>query len=172
MNPPFVSWAGLPREQRSTMRQVLGDSLAGRGDLSMAFVSRASAALRKGGVLGTLLPGSLLTLEACNRWRREILEKHDIDLVASLGEFGLFTYAHVQVAMLVLRKPNSELERSERVFGLVADNSSDATSNALRGLRRRRGTVEGAQRRGMAIVCYDQTGPQAKRNVEANASEH
>ena len=64
MNPPFISWAALGDKQRQQMREVLGGRLTGRGDYSMAFVVRALDALRPGGVLGTLLPGSLLTLLA------------------------------------------------------------------------------------------------------------
>ena len=51
MNPPFVSWTNLPTDQRKRLQEdVLLGRLAGRGDLSMAFVTRALDALTPGGV--------------------------------------------------------------------------------------------------------------------------
>src|SRR5690606_13575530 len=69
MNPPFVSWPALSPEQRDTMRDVLGDRLEGRGDLSMAFVTRALDSVAVGGALGVLLPSSLLTTQSAVTWR-------------------------------------------------------------------------------------------------------
>lgn len=45
------------------MQEVLETDMVGRGDLSMAFVTKAQACLRPGGVLGALLPSSLLNLK-------------------------------------------------------------------------------------------------------------
>ena len=85
MNPPFISWQSLNDLQRDQMRQVLGSRLRGRGDLSMAFVSRAIDLLAAGGAFGVLLPSSLLTLQAAEDWRTDLLERTDLRLLASLG---------------------------------------------------------------------------------------
>ena len=136
MNPPFVSWLALTPQQRQQMRDVLGHRLQGRGDFSMAFVTRALETLSSGGVIGTLLPGSLLTLQAAEAWRKDILDKVDLRFIASLGEYGLFAHAQVQVAAAVFSKPHSEPEQHERVAALVTANDPEATGNALRTLRR------------------------------------
>lgn len=107
MNPPFVSWSALDNRQRDQMRQVLGLRLEGRGDLSMAFVTRALDAVAPGGALGVLLPSSLLTLQAAEAWRTDLLDKSDLRLLASLGDYGLFAYALVQVAAAVFAKPSA-----------------------------------------------------------------
>lgn len=138
MNPPFVAWPALKDEQRQQMRAVLGPRLEGRGDLSMAFVTRALEALVPGGVLGTLLPGSLLTLKAADKWRTDLLDRADLRFIASLGDYRLFAYAHVQVAAMVLARPPSDRHRDDAAVALVTANDPAATGNALRTLRRTR----------------------------------
>ena len=136
MNPPFISWSALTKEQRQQMQDVLGPRLIGRGDFSMAFVTRALEALRPGGVMGTLLPGSLLSLQAASKWRLDTLDKADLRFIASLGEYGLFAHAQVQVAAAIFAKPDLKTVRNESVTALVSGNNADATGNALRTLRR------------------------------------
>ena len=136
MNPPFMSWPSLDNLRRDQMRQVLGARLRGRGDLSMAFVARAVDCLYPGGALGVLLPSSLLTLQAAEEWRTDLLEKTDLRLLASLGDYALFAHALVQVAAAVLYKPNHPMERRDSTTALITSNSTEATGNALRTLRR------------------------------------
>ena len=140
MNPPFISWTALTSQQRSQMEEVLGRQLAGRGDYSMAFVTRALEALRLGGALGTLLPGSLLTLQAANEWRKSILDQADLRFIASLGDYNLFRYAQVQVSAIVLTRRGNDAGRPDNVTALVTGNHAEATGTALRQLRRNRDT--------------------------------
>jgi SAM-dependent methyltransferase len=136
MNPPFMAWPALDSQQRDQMRQVLGWRLQGRGDLSMAFVARAIDLIEPGGAFGVLLPSSLLTLQAAENWRADLLERLDLRLLASLGDYGLFTYALVQVAAAVFAKPSGPNGRRGSTIALTTTNSADATGNALRALRR------------------------------------
>ena len=137
MNPPFISWLALTSQQRSHMREVLGRQLTGRGDYSMAFVTRALAALRLGGALGTLLPGSLLTLQAANDWRTSLLDQADLRFITSLGDYSIFRYAQVQVSAIVLAKRRgTDAAESDNVTALVTGSHPEATSTALRKLRR------------------------------------
>ena len=85
--------------------------------------------------MGTLLPGSLLTLEAADAWRRDILDTVDLRFIASLGDYGLFTHAQVQVAAAVFAKKHLEAEQRDSVAALVTANDFKATGNALRTLR-------------------------------------
>lgn len=135
MNPPFVAWPALTTTQRQQMHDILGVHLHGRSDLSMAFVSRALQSLTQGGVLGTLLPSSLLTLQAAEAWRKHLLDQGDLRIIASLGDYGLFSYAQVNVAAAVLTRPRADSERLGSVVALVAANEPDATGDALRALR-------------------------------------
>ena len=140
MNPPFISWIALTSEQRSHMQDVLGGQLAGRGDYSMAFVTRALKVLRPGGALGTLLPGSLLTLQAANAWREFILDQADLRFIASLGDYSLFRYAQIQVSAIVLAKRSDDAGGLDNATALVTGSHPEATGTALRNLRRTRDT--------------------------------
>ena len=135
MNPPFVSWSALTSEQRFHMREVLGQLLSGRGDYCMAFVTRALETLREGGALGTLLPGSLLALQGADRWRHSLSEVASVRFIASLGDYGLFRYAQVQVCAVVLSKQAESEEQPDNVVSLVTGSEPDATGVALRNLR-------------------------------------
>ncbi|RAN39075.1 class I SAM-dependent DNA methyltransferase [Hyphomonas sp. GM-8P] len=136
MNPPFVAWPTMTAEQKEQMHAALGYQVSGRGDLSMAFISSAIAGLSPGGVLGTLMPNSLLNLQSAEAWRHKITSETDIAFLSSLGDYGLFSHALVQVATMVLKKPVSGNQRASSTKFLVASNSSDATSLALRQLRK------------------------------------
>ena len=133
MNPPFMSWSSLDDLHRDQIRQVLGSRLRGRGDISMAFVSRAVQCLTVGGALGVLFPSSLLTLQAAEDWRADLLETTDLRLLASLGDYRLFAHALVQVAAAVMHKPMDPAARRGTTTALVTTNSArpPATLSAL-----------------------------------------
>ncbi len=138
MNPPFIAFGAQTPEQREQLRAAT-DSNTARGDYSMAFVVRALEALNDGGVLGTLFPSSLLSLKAAGSWREQLLGLGQIRLLGSIGDFGLFTQALVQVACAVIQKSNGP--PSSEVMALVTDNDSSATSAALRQLRKLNGAA-------------------------------
>ena len=135
MNPPFIAWATMDKMQRDQVRETLGPRLKGRADYSMAFVTRALEQLNRGGAVGTLLPASLLSLQAAEAWREDLAGDGSVRFLASLGDYGLFAHALVQVAALVIAPGKSD---GEPATGLVAANDPIATGDALRGLRRSR----------------------------------
>lgn len=134
MNPPFLSWNAMPPEQRDVTRQLLGGLLQGRADLSMVFVLRALSALAPGGVLGALLPASLLTLLAAEKWRAWLIERADVSMLAFLGDYGLFRHATVQVAGLVLRSGKDRTEKP--ALAMIAGDTAQSTGDAFRAVRR------------------------------------
>ena len=133
MNPPFIGFGMQTETQREQLRAAT-NSTAARGDYSMAFVVRALEALADGGVLGTLFPSSLLSLKAAASWRDFLLEMGEIRLMGSIGDFGLFTHAMVQVACAVIRKGTAP--RGGEFSAVVTENDPLATSAALRQLRK------------------------------------
>lgn len=133
MNPPFIGFAAQTPTQREQLTAALGKTTAGRGDYSMAFVLRALEALRPGGVLGTLFPASLLSLKAASTWRDQLLELGDVRFLGSIGEFGLFSHALVQIAAAVFSKDRAP---DRELLALITENDQQATGTALRRLRR------------------------------------
>lgn len=142
MNPPFVAWSALTPAQQDQMRLLLGPRLQGRGDYSMAFITRALDNLKPGGAIGTLMPASLLTLQAAEEWRRSLLDQAELRFLSSLGDYGLFAYAMVQVSALIMRKQPPQREQTKCTTALVTKNNADATGDALRVLRKARHAVE------------------------------
>lgn len=136
MNPPFIAFGAQTPEQREQLRDAT-DASASRGDYSMAFVVRALEAVKEGGVVGTLFPSSLLSLKAAGSWRERLLDLGQVKLLASIGDFGLFTHAMVQVACSVIQK--SKKSASSEFVALVTENESNSTGAALRYLRKLNG---------------------------------
>lgn len=134
MNPPFLSWNAMSAEQRDLTRELLGSLVQGRADLSMVFVMRALSAIMPGGVLGALLPASLLTLLAAEKWRGRLIERTDVRMLAFLGDYGLFRHATVQVAGLVLRSGKASTETP--ALAMIAGDTAQSTGDAFRAVRR------------------------------------
>ena len=137
MNPPFISWPALTAEQREQVAEVLGSTLHGRADLCMAFLTNALRSIAPGGALGSLLPASLLTAERAGAWRDDLLDQADVTFLGTLGDFGLFMHAMVQVAATVFAKRTGGVRTSDVAVALVSGNDRYATGNALRELRKR-----------------------------------
>ena len=135
MNPPFVAWTALDDRQRERMRELLGNSFRGRPDFSMAFVFKALESLAPGGVLGTFIPASLLTVESALAWRRELLQRAELHFLAFLGGHQLFSHAIIQVAVAVLAHPEGATDPGRVLTMRVDPHAAHETGNALRALR-------------------------------------
>ncbi len=138
MNPPFIAFGVQTPQQREQLRAAT-DKDAARGDYSMAFIARALEALNPNGVLGTLFPASLLSLKAATNWRHRLAAEGDIRLLASIGDFGLFSHALVQVACAVIRKGRPET--SSMLTAVLTENDAAATGEAFRQIRKLGGTA-------------------------------
>ncbi len=143
MNPPFISWVAMSSTQQNQMRSILEADLSGRGDFSMAFVTKAMGSLVPDGVLGTLVPSSLLNLQSAESWRASLLDKAALRFIAALGDHGLFARALVSVAAVVFKARKAETELKP-VTALVTANTTDATGEALRAVRREDPSVSGS----------------------------
>jgi hypothetical protein len=105
----------------------------------MAFVVRALESLNDGGALGTLFPSSLLSLQSASAWRERLLELGRIRLLGSIGDFGLFTQALVQVSCTVIQRARGG--SSDEFLAMVTENDAASTGAALRHLRKLSGAT-------------------------------
>ena len=136
MNPPFITWGALRDEQRSVLSTVLGSCSATQPDYSMGFVLKAlDETLVHGGALGALLPASVLTSQSALRWRHALLDRGDLQFLASLGHHHLFPNAIVQVAGLVLSTARASAPKPKVVTLRVGAGELTETGDALRALR-------------------------------------
>jgi adenine-specific DNA-methyltransferase len=134
MNPPFVSWDDLSDGQRQAVRATLGDLVKGKADLASAFLKRATDHLSINGVIGSVLPASLLDGSASEPLRAKLTDDGlKVTLIARLGSHSLFPGARVDAAMLVAtRHPCVE------PLAVWASFRPDSSAAALRELRKNR----------------------------------
>ena len=134
MNPPFLAMPEMDAGVRARLQHILGDAFRYRPDLSMAFASLAQHHLVPGGTLATLLPVGALSQKGGVKWRDDLLRRNNIELIAVLGDHGLFRDAIVNIAALVFSKANEPLESAPTM--LWASQKRGASSASLRRLRR------------------------------------
>jgi len=109
MNPPFVSWEQLKsQDSRDILKEVLGNSFTkGKPNQASAFFRKATQSLNESGVLGCVLPSSLLTFDSYKNLRNEITESLDLKLLAKLGNY-VFKDALTDVSLFIGKKPQSK----------------------------------------------------------------
>jgi hypothetical protein len=131
MNPPFVAVDELGTDLPHVMR-ILGSAAKGRIDKAMAFVTKAVAALRPGGVVASVLPAPLLESQSGLKWREGLSAECDLLLLGRFEGYGYFTASMVETAFLMMRRLVNET-RTETVEVVVArEKSEDAALRAMR----------------------------------------
>lgn len=131
MNPPFISWQGMTKPQREALAERLGPLVTNRPDYASAFFYHATQSLPEGGVIGTVLPASLLDGESYVKWRELIAGQITPHLIARLGSHTVFSDAVVDPALYVGVK--AKLNRP--TLALWSNHKADSSSRALRRLR-------------------------------------
>ena len=134
MNPPFIPWERLSSEQQQKVTNELGNTARQRPDIAMAFVSKAVRSLKAGGVLGCVLPASLLTSQTGLLWRKQLSEQGILQLVGCFEGYKYFPTSLVETAFLIYKKHDGQGHRSEAVEVLISDEGLEDA--ALRTLRR------------------------------------
>lgn len=131
MNPPFISWQGMSDAQKACVDDRIGDLVTNRPDYASAFFYNAIQALPDGGVVGAVLPASLLDGESYIKWRKAIAEQISPHLIARLGSHTVFSDAVVDPALYIGVK--GTLGRPP--LALWSNHKADSSSRALRRLR-------------------------------------
>lgn len=135
MNPPFTSWQNMDSSERDNLKEMLGGLITMRPDLSYAFLWKAESCLRTNGLLGTVLPASLLDGSSATRLRKKLAETMSPALIARLGNPLVFQGAMVDSALYVARK-GAHVDQPTIAFW--ADHRSTSSSSGLRHLRKGR----------------------------------
>ncbi|MGC9354734.1 MAG: N-6 DNA methylase, partial [Mariniphaga sp.] len=60
MNPPFLSWELMKKDDRELVTSTLGENSRKKPNLASAFVSKSSQCLKEDGIIGTVIPSSIL----------------------------------------------------------------------------------------------------------------
>lgn len=105
MNPPFLSMELLKlQSEKDAVNEALKElGMKKRPNQSAAFLYKAVGALCAGGLLGTIIPSSLLLYEQYHVLRKTIREMADLKVVARLGNY-VFENALTDVSFVILQK--------------------------------------------------------------------
>jgi adenine-specific DNA-methyltransferase len=131
MNPPFVSWEQMPKEDKEVVRDVLDKSFDGKPNQASAFFYKAIKSLKPSGVIGCVIPTSLFSLNSYKKLRDEIIKDASFSLIGKLGNF-VFESALVDISIIVGQKPSN----SENPLLVWTRNEKGVVSEALRELRK------------------------------------
>lgn len=134
MNPPFISWELLKDEQqREIIRNVLGKNYQKNPNIASAFFWKATKALKLNGVLGCVLPSSILNADSYKILRSNIKDLLVPRLIAKLGNYvfqNAFTDACFYVGHRNIKTSNTKI--------VWTYNVANATTDALRASRKLR----------------------------------
>lgn len=139
MNPPYASWRSLPVEAREVLGKTLNDLAGARPDLAFAFLLKGAECLGPGGLLGAVVPASMLDGESAHPLRARLDSIANKRVLVRLGNQSIFAEATVDVCLYVSSK-STDAEKSDqahrdRSLMIWADHSPDSSDRALRMLR-------------------------------------
>ncbi|MEA2095954.1 MAG: N-6 DNA methylase [Candidatus Cloacimonadota bacterium] len=131
MNPPFLSWELMGKSDREIISEILGESTRKKPNLASAFVYKSKNHLKENGIIGTVIPSSILLMDSYKKLRDNIKEQLSLLLVGKLGNY-VFEDALTDVSILVGRKPKS----NEMPLLLWSKNEKEIITEAFRDLRK------------------------------------
>lgn len=139
MNPPYASWRSLSVEAREILGRSLKDLAGARPDLAFAFLLKGAECLAAGGLLGAVLPASLLDGDSAQPLRARLDNIADKRVLVRLGNQSIFAEATVDVCLYVSSKapepPPANQEQRRSALMIWADHSPESSDRALRALR-------------------------------------
>jgi len=132
MNPPFLSWNNMDKQQRALVKSSLDELMQKTPDLSSVFLWKGVQSISSKGVIASILPASILDAQSHFKIREAILSQIDLYLVGKLGNHLLFSNAEIDTAILVAQSPKNH----KSTLSLWADHKLESSSAVLRALRR------------------------------------
>lgn len=131
MNPPFLSWELMKKNDREVVSNILGESSRKKPNLASAFVYKSINHLNKDGIIGTVIPSSILLMDSYKKLRDNIKEQLSLLLVGKLGNY-VFEDALTDVSILIGNKPKN----NDLPLLLWSKNEKGVITDAFRDLRK------------------------------------
>lgn len=134
MNPPFKTFEKLGNQKQFVLSELQGFATR-QPDLAALFWKKAAEAVATDGVLGLVLPHSLLGAETYENLRVHITQElgFKFTLIGRLGSAGLFENAMIIPSILVGTKNSAPINTV-----LWTDHQQNSVYNALREFRKYR----------------------------------
>lgn len=131
MNPPFISWELLNKQDRVIVQESLGNVAKKKPNLASVFIYKAVNHLKENGIIGTVMPSSILLMDSYKKLRERIVEQLTLLLVGKLGNF-VFKDALTDASILIGNRPKS----SELPLLVWSKNEKGIINNVFRDLRK------------------------------------
>ena len=133
MNPPFLAWDKIEdRDLRERMLRTI--PVIGKPNLAAAFLMKATESLAQGGVLGAVVPTTLLNDQTYEGIRRQMQQNMSLRVIGGLGSY-VFETVMTYASMIVVNKVQ---ERGDMTTVLWTNNVKGATEKGLKALRKYR----------------------------------
>lgn len=131
MNPPFLAWDKFEdQELKNIINRMY--PIKGKPNLSAVFLIKAIASVGYDGVLGAVLPSTLLN-DQTNEWvRKEILNNMSLKIIGGLGSY-VFETVQTYVSMIVSQKNRAYYDSTTMLW---TNNIKGAAEKGLRALRK------------------------------------
>ncbi len=124
MNPPFLSWELMKKDDREIVANILGEAGRKKPNLASAFVHKSINHLNENSIIGTVMPSSILLMDSYKQLRNNIKEQLSLLLVGKLGSY-VFKEALTDVSILIGKKPKTNnlplLLWSRNEKGIITD---------------------------------------------------
>jgi len=131
MNPPFLSWELMSKDDREIVSTVLGNESKRKPNIASAFIIKSIQSLKTTGIIGTVMPSSILLMDSYQKLRNELNDTISLLLVGKLGNF-VFEHALTDVSILIGQKLKSEINP----LILWTKNEKGVVTDAFRDLRK------------------------------------
>ncbi len=133
MNPPFVSWEllGNNDSREAVMHTFESGFKNKKPNQASAFLYKAIKSLNNDGIIGCVLPSSILNFDSYSQLRHQIINIININLIGKLGSF-VFEDALTDVSIFVGQK---RIERSVPTL-IWSKNEKGIVQEALRDFRK------------------------------------
>lgn len=138
MNPPFLSWDKIDQELRERLTREI--PIKGKPNMAASFLMKAVECVENGGIVGAILPTSLLNEETYGCLREMTCERMSMKLIGGLGSF-VFETVQTYASMLVAKK---EPANGMSTTIMWTNNVKGAAEKGLKALRKYRYTNLGA----------------------------
>lgn len=136
MNPPFISWESMSGSQKDYVQNIMGSLYSARPNSAGAFFWKAINSLKENGIIGTILPASILEADSFDSLRKKVIEILSIKFIGKLGSLNLFSDAIVDTSIFVAQKIVNQT--NEPTIFLWCDNQLQSVSSAIREFRKSR----------------------------------
>ena len=131
MNPPYVSWELMNKNMQDSTRITLDNVFEKKPNQASAFLYKCINSLGEDGVLGCVIPATLLTLDSYTKMRKDINDKISFTFIGKLGNY-IFDNALTDVTILIGQKPRI----AESPTILWKKNEKGIATDALREYRK------------------------------------